>query len=255
MSARVLLYDVESAPIKAYVWRLYNIDRVTAMEDDWFLLSVAWKWLGDKRVRVLSLDQTARTHPMDDFGLASRLQALFDEADVVIAHNGDQFDQAKARTKMSVHNLTPPSPFREIDTLKVARRHFAFSSNTLDALGTALDLGNKMPTGGFDLWKRCMENDPKAWAKMRRYNRSDVDLLEKVYLRLRPWIPNHPNLALMAERPDACPRCEAEGTLTRQGWRPRGTTRVPRFQCTACGGWSQGRIADKLRPHVTTQAS
>lgn len=245
---RILLYDIETAPILAYVWRLWNVDHVLATAEDWYALSIAWKWLGEREVHVLGLDDVERTHPEDDFMLAVKFQELFNEADVVISHNGVQFDQPKARTRMIVHHLTVPSPFKEIDTLQVARRQFAFSSNKLDDLCQQLGIGKKAKHNGFATWQGCLNDDPKAWATMKRYNKSDVRLLEKLYLRLRPWMPRHPNLALLSERPETCPRCQAAGSLQRRGWSPRGVTRVPRFQCQSCGGWSQGRQVDKLRP-------
>lgn len=248
---RILLYDIESAPIRAFVWRLWNVDHVTATESDWFILSIAWKWLGDHSVHVLALDDVERLHPEDDFLLAVKLQELFDDADIVVSHNGVQFDQPKARTRMLVHHLTPPSPFKEVDTLQVARRQFAFSSNKLDDLCQSLGIGRKAKHNGFATWQGCLDDDPKAWATMKRYNKSDVRLLEKLYLRLRPWMTRHPNLSMLAEKPETCPRCQAPASqLQRRGWAVRGVTRVPRFQCQTCGGWSQGRKVDSLRPDV-----
>ena len=242
---RVLLYDIESAPITAYVWQRYNIDNVTGVEQDWYLLSVAWKWLGDKRAQALSLDQCERRDPCDDLVIAEQIHELFDQADIVVAHNGNRFDQAKARTRMAVHGLAPPSRFQEVDTLMVARGNFAFSSNKLDDLGEALGLGRKMDTGGFGLWLGCMADDPRAWAKMRRYNRSDVELLEAIYLALRPWMPRHPNMALIADRPNACPKCGSEEGMVLRRYKNNAVTRRAQYQCKACGGYCSGGPLEK----------
>ena len=74
---------------------------------------------------------------------------MFDEADVVIAHNGDKFDMRKANARFG--HYEPPMPVQQVDTLKVARKYFKFESNKLGDLGEHLGLGNKEVTGGFAL--------------------------------------------------------------------------------------------------------
>jgi hypothetical protein len=43
---------------------------------------------------------------------------------------------------------------------------------------------------------------------MRRYNIRDVVALEPLYLKLRPWIEGHPNVAVYSDSDEvACPKC------------------------------------------------
>jgi hypothetical protein len=215
------------------------------------MLSFAWKWLGEKRTHVLALDDFPgyKRDPENDKKLVKELHRLFDEADVTIGHNGDQFDRRKANARFVANGLLPPSPYRTVDTLKVARRHFMFSSNKLDDLGQVLGVGRKAATGGWRTWRGCMAGDPAAWATMKKYNRQDVDLLEQVYLRLLPWMENHPNMALLSGRPDACPKCGAAGQMVSRGTLLRARSMVyARYQCRACGGYSQDRISDPTHP-------
>ena len=126
------------------------------------------------------------TPTMDnDFFLVKDLRDLFDEADVLIAHNGDRFDIRKAQARMIRYNMKPPSRYQTIDTLKAARKHFQFDSSRLDALGQYLGLGRKLPTTGFNLWKRTMAGDRKAWAIMKRYNKHDVEILRESLRRTK----------------------------------------------------------------------
>ena len=162
----------------------------------------------------------------------------------MLAHNGNTFDQPRARTRMIQHGLTPPSPVQEIDTLQIARRRFAFSGNTLNDLGRWLEVGQKEQTGGFGLWKKCMADDPAAWDKMKKYNKSDVKLLEDIYLKLRPWMETHPNVALIEDTADGCPKC-GSAALTKQGYRYYGVSKRQRYQCRECGGWSRSRELTK----------
>jgi len=130
------------------------------------------------------------------------------KADIVIAHNGIAFDTRKIQARMLFHGLNPPSPYREVDTLKIARKHFSFTSNRLDDLCQTLGIGRKLATGGFDTWLGCMRGDPKAWAKMTRYNKRDVKLLVALYKKLLPWTTVHPNLATISGAAgEMCPKC------------------------------------------------
>lgn len=240
--ARVLIYDIETSPIEGVTWGLYE-QNVVWVDRDWHILTVSWKWLGDKQVHVLGLPdfKLYDKDPRDDKKLVEKLWDLFNEADVVIAHNGDQFDQKKSQARMLIHGFDPPSPYLQIDTKKAAKRYFAFTSNKLDDLGEYLGVGRKYETGGKYLWKSCIEGDLKAWARMKKYNRQDVLLLERIYLKLRPWIQNHPAMNILTDRPLACPKCGG-GPLHKRGTRKTTkTTTVQRLQCQNCGGWSQER--------------
>ena len=176
----------------------------------------------------------------DDYNLVSLVRDLFDEADVAVTHNGNAFDQPKARTRMVFHEMDPPSPFKEVDTLKVARKEFAFTYNSLEKLAAQLGLGFKGKPG-FGVWLGCMEGDEKAWKTMKRYCRNDVVLLRELYLRLLPWMTMHPNMALISDTPDACPKCNVRGTMISRGWRYNQVTKRRRYQCTACRGFVAGR--------------
>ena len=241
---RVLIYDIETSPNEGYTWGKWQ-QNVIRFKKDWQLLSVAWKWLGEKKVQVCGLDDFEDYQPGDDdLNLAWLIHDLFDEADVAITHNGNSFDQPKARTRMAVHHLPPHRPFLEVDTLKVARKTFAFTSNTLEDLCRQLGLDHKGKVG-FDVWIGCMEGDPKAWSLMKRYNKQDVKILEELFLLLLPWMTTHPNMALLSDRPNACPKCGAEGKMISRGRRVNQVTTRERYQCTACRGYVAGREITK----------
>ena len=233
-AAKVLLYDIETTPSLGYVWGKWE-QNVIEFKSEWEVLSVAHKWLGDRAVQAVG------QNTMSEEDIVKHVHSLFEEADVVIAHNGDRFDQKKMNAKFIEFGLNPPAPYKTIDTLKIARKYFAFNSNKLDDLGRVLGAGRKVETGGFSLWKGCIENDPAAWKKMLKYNKQDVQLLEKVYLKLRPWMDNHPALNNMTDRPSACPKCNTEGKMQARGFATTKVAKRRRYQCAGCGGWCQGR--------------
>lgn len=249
--ARILLYDIETAPNLAYVWGKYEQD-VIAYEDEWHMLSFAYKWLGEKRTHVMALPDFKKTYKKDktnDVELVKALHALFSEADIVIAHNGNAFDQKKTNARMIQHGLTPPVPYKQIDTRNVARKYFKFNSNRLDDLGESLEVGRKVKHPGFEMWLGCMAGHNKSWDQMKKYNKQDVVLLEKVYEKMRPWIGGHPSLSLMEGNILACTHCGSEDLIK------TGTyyTMVNQFQiwrCKACGARPRSRIPDKVGEKV-----
>ena len=67
----------------------------------------------------------------NDKGLVEEIIQLFDETDVVIAHNADKYDVPTGNARAIFHGITPNSPFRTSDTLKVDKARFRFESNSL----------------------------------------------------------------------------------------------------------------------------
>ena len=205
------------------------------------MLCFAIKWAGQKKVS---------THALPDYGgysrnrhndkqLASELHKILDAADIVVAHNGDAFDIKKINSRFLVHGLPPPSPYKTIDTLKIARKHFKFDSNRLDNLGRYLGVGRKLPNTGATLWRGCVDGDADSWRLMRKYNAQDVALLERVYERLKAWAPSHPDLRLFDQSP-GCPTCRSFHVV-RRGVAISRSRRYQRFQCQDCAAWFQGQ--------------
>jgi len=245
---KTLLFDIETAPNLGFVWGKWQQD-VIEFDRDWYILCFCSKWLDKRKITCHALPNFKRydVDREDDKRVVKKLWKLFDEADILVAHHGDPFDVKKANARFVAHDLPPPSPYKTVDTVKVARKHFKFDSNKLDELGRYLGIGRKLPTTGFALWKGCMEGDKKAWAKMVRYNRQDVKLLEEVYLILRPWMPNHPNVNILSDKRGACPTC-GENRLVKRGQTIVGrVNKRQNYQCRSCGAYSQGKL-EKYTP-------
>lgn len=249
--AKILIYDIETTPNLAYVWGKYE-QNVIAYEEEWHILCFAYKWLGQKTTHVVALPDFPlyKKDPSNDKEVVKKLHELFTEADVVIAHNGNSFDQKKSQARMMVHGMSPPSPYRQIDTKLVARRYANFNSNKLEDLGTILGLGHKAETGGFKLWLGCMNGVKSAWDTMKRYNRQDVVLLEQVYLALRPWITNHPAMNLMEGKPDSCPTCGSKKGMRKNGTYYNKVTKVQVWHCTGCGANPRSRIVERSKEPI-----
>lgn len=235
---KVLYFDLETSPNLGYSWGKWE-QNIIEFEKEWIVLSFCAKWMGGKTiVRALPDYPVYRKNRKTDKALIKELHALLNQADILIAHNGDAFDIKKANTRFIEHGLVPPRPRKTIDTLKIARRHFGFNSNKLDDLGRRLGVGRKIKHSGFDLWKGCMSGDMKSWRVMKKYNKQDVILLERVYLKLRSWLPNHPSLTLLPST-TCCSTCSSKN-IVKKGWGFTKFSRFPRFLCKSCGAWSRG---------------
>lgn len=238
--------DIETSPIEALTWGTFKQDiGVEQIKTEWTILSYAVKTLGDPKIRYMDTGGKGKNKVRDDYQLCKELWKELDEADIVIAQNGRAFDTKKINARMAMHNIKPYSPIRIIDTLEVAKKHFDFTSNRLAWLTKHLtdmpkDEHKEFP--GMELWIQCLLDNPRAWKVMEKYNKIDVLGAEKVYLRLRPWIAQHPNLSVytaLGDKPK-CPKCDSTN-VQKRGYETTQTSRYQRYHCQDCGGWSRSK--------------
>lgn len=236
--AKILFLDIETAPSLGWVWEKYQTN-VIDFKSNWYVLSYAYKWAHESEVHAVGLIDYPgyKRDRENDKQLMKDLWKLMDEADVIIAHNGDSFDLPKINTRFVTHGLTPPTPYKTVDTLRIARKVFAFESNKLDDLGRYLGVGRKLPHTGFHLWRGCMEGDPESWVTMKQYNAHDIELLEKVYYIVRAWDKRHP-LVNQGEA-ERCPTC-GSGNCQRRGFSYTLLRKKQRYQCNECHRWFEG---------------
>ena len=242
MSAPKLLFlDIETAPILMTSWSMRSPQASAVwVERDTFILMFSYKWAHEKSVKTCCLPDFPRykRSKYDDKDLCGILHRLLDEADIICAHNGDAFDIKKINSRLIVNNFGKPSPFKTIDTLKIARAAFKFDSAKLDNIGRYLSEGRKIPNTGAALWRGCIDGDPKSWRTMRNYGKQDTALLERVYGRLKSWAPNHPNMNLYNDGV-ACPTCQSDN-VQRRGVIIKLNSKRHRFHCQGCGSWFSG---------------
>src|ERR1044072_8148745 len=174
--------------------------------------------------------------------MVGQAHRLLTEADVVVGYNSKGFDLKHLNREMILAGHDKPSPYAQVDLLHVVRSQFRFTSNKLDYVAQQLDLGAKTSHTGFDLWLRCMRNEKAAWDLMRKYNRQDVVLTEKLYDKLLPWIPNHPAHALYnGTEGDACLNCGGQDQRN-DGYAYTTQSKFQRFQCRDCGKYGRSKI-------------
>ncbi len=257
--AMVLTIDIETAPTLAYIWRLFkeNIPIQRIVREGYVLCTCA-KWLGSAEVMSAAIPDYAgySTDITNDRGVIEQTREWLDQADMIIAHNGNRFDVPVLNYGMFRHGLTPPSPYRKVDTCKASQKAFASPSNKLDWLLKMKGLEQKHSTS-WDMWQGCMSGDPESWDKMVAYCKQDVSALEKLYIEMRPWIPNHPNLSVLTDCTE--PQCTTCLSTNVSPSKPYSTNAMqyPGFVCNDCGTHLKGRknISSKDKKAATLARS
>lgn len=217
---KILLFDLETAPALCYTFGRFkqNISQSNIVEEGGWLICCGFKWLGsDEPVQILFDEDDIANGT--DFSVVVRLWELFEEADAVIAHNGKNFDVRMLQARVLFHGLSPLPSVKILDTLEMARKSFRLPSNKLDSIASFLGLGRKEDTGGISLWIDTMNGDKEALSKMLSYCKQDVNLLEQVYLRLRPFGHHGTNFnAAHYHKEDSvrCPVCGSDDLYTRK---------------------------------------
>lgn len=199
---KILVIDIETAPIIAHMWSMWQQGfGLNQMQSDWHLLSYAAKWLDSDE--VFYKDQRFQKDITDDKHLLEDIWELFDQADFIVGHNIRKFDTKKIKARMILNGMTPPTSFRQIDTLIIAKSVFAFTSNKLEYLTDKLcKVFKKSKHGkfhGHSLWTECLKGNMEAWQEMEDYNKYDILSNQELFEILAPWDNRLPNFDLYTD--------------------------------------------------------
>ena len=237
------MYDLEVSPTLGWTYGLYDT-RVIRTQQEPFIMSFSYRWYGERKTHFVRT-KVKDMNQVNEDEVARQLRDLFDEADIVVAHNARKFDNKIATAAFVRHGIEPPSPYKTVDTLQVARSVMRVNSNSLDNLGELLKVGRKTSATHADLWYRCLLDEKKAWKDMEKYNNQDVKVLYGIYEKLRPYMTTHPNVAMLNGKVQSCPKC-GKTNLQSRGTRITNAAVYQRYQCQDCGGWCSARKQDKV---------
>lgn len=251
---KILFWDIETLPHLSYHWDWWGIN-VSPMIHNinlGFMISHAWSWGIDGEVHS-SILTPEEILARDDTRIVLEMHSLFDNADVIIAHNGKKFDVKKANASFAHLGLKPPSPYKVIDTVRISKKSFNLPSHSLAFLCEYFKLGvQKVKNDGFELWDRCYKADTEALELMEHYNRGDIPTLRKLYLFLRPWGNDGIDISPLVQSDQlTCPTCgghhvEDSGKTTIVG---RKLQKV--YRCSECH--SQSKLNENSRSVYLTK--
>lgn len=252
-TVNILAWDVETLPMVAPLWGLFkqNIRQESIVENT-ALFCACWQTVdqnGDAKsavqsVSILDDEKRFKRNIYDDEHVVRSLHKALTEADIFLYQNGDKFDLRKFNARAAYYGLDPVPQKQTIDTLKRARQVFALDSNKLDFMGRYFGVGEKMETGGQQLWdniiqckyppvgkKADIELTRKTIKYAVKYCKQDVLLTVKVFKKIRQYI-KLPNFSLYLGK-IGCNHCGGQNYRFKQ-WRYNQTTKKARYWCYSC---------------------
>jgi DNA polymerase elongation subunit (family B) len=232
---RILTIDIETRPAQVYVWDIFRpfigVDQII---DPGGVMCFAAKWHGQKKPIFFS--------DWDD-GHDVMVKAAFEffnEADVVVTYNGDDFDIRHLNTEFALAGKGEYEEFKSVDLYKIVKRRERHLSHKMLYIARRKNLGaQKLDAGGFQTWVDLSSPDEKvrkrAQRAMRRYNIGDIFTTEEMFDDQRSHI-KLPHIALYSEELDGGLTCpEGHSDFEKRGFRRTNTRRYQRYQCRDCG--------------------
>lgn len=204
----IIIMDIETMVKKAFLFRAgkqyVNADNFI---DTNTMICWSAKVLGDSKIMkdcVTSEEAVEKNHSR----IVKSLWNVLNDADIVISHNGINFDIPMVSTFFLKEKLGLPKRFRNIDTCAISRRVFKFESNRLDFIVRDLGLNSGKSDTDFQLWIDSYNGISSALKKMQLYNVNDILILEDLFNVFRSYIPNFPNMGVWGDIDvSVCPYC------------------------------------------------
>src|SRR6056297_2027665 len=161
---KILFIDIETTPMTSYTWGLWQQNvSLSQIIDSTEMMCFGARWYGEKKVHFKSSHHHGKKEMLES------VHSLLDEADVVVGWNSASFDTKHLKRELLEAGMKPPSPFKDMDLMRTVKSEFRFPSNKLDYVAQKLGVGAKVQHSGFELWVKCMADDKKAWAEMKKY--------------------------------------------------------------------------------------
>jgi hypothetical protein len=227
-----LFFDIETSPNIVYSWRIgYNLNITPEnIIDERKIICISYKWESEEVIHTLTWDKN-----QCDKKMLTKFISVANQADELIAHNGDRFDIKWVRTRCIYHRIPMFPNYKTLDTLKKAKSGFNFNSNKLDYIAQYLGVGAKVKHSGFDMWKGVMQNDKTALSEMVHYCEGDIIVLEDVFLTMQSYIKQNTHAGVLNNNLKySCPCCSSEQiTLLKNNVTAMGTIKRL-IECNDC---------------------
>ena len=237
---KILILDIETAPLLVRCYGLWQQNISTGfIVKDWYMLSFACKWHDKKRIHYIDCRDTFE----NDYEIAKFAHKMISEADIIVGHNVKRFDIKKLNTRFLKHGLPPVGKRQTIDTLTIAKRYFAITSNKLDYIAKFLKVGSKVKSKKYsqaEMWDACCRGVKDAFIHNQKYNKGDIVVTEAVFNALKAW---DESLNFQAYTLDDSCIC-GSGDFKKQGITYTKNGAFQRLQCLKpkCGKYFQSKV-------------
>lgn len=196
---------------------------------------MGYKWLGEDKIHVPSImDYDGwEKDVIDDKKLVRDFHKVMMEADMLVGFYSKGFDLPWIQSKFLEYNLPVLPLIPHVDLYYVARSNLRLGRKSLDNISSFMKLGSKKYYVSGSIWKRARIGDPAALDKVVKHCHADIVLTEKLYLKLRPLVRQHPRLNGWLP----CANCGGSN-LQRRGYAiTRTQGKKIRVWCRDCGSW------------------
>ena len=229
----ILVYDIETTPCLAWVWRcgdqVVRHGQLFDGLDETKIICITYRWMHEKKAKAL----TSKIKPfdVDDRAVLHEFHKLATKADIIIGKNNNRFDDKHINYRLFAEGLPPIADLaRKSDDLeKQMRRHFNMQSYALDFFAKK-ELGEGKDKMEFNDWVQIVQHaSQKHLKKMVKYGLKDADQTAELITRVWPHVKPKYNMA--AHYGDfSCTHCGSQ-RLRKNGTRVVGSVRKQAMYC------------------------
>lgn len=244
---KIVIWDLETLPdpesiydvipsIGAWPGRTFKAELQT-------ILTFGYKIHGEKEAHTINgwdFKKAWDKNRFDDSAVVSMAYEILKDADEIVTHNGKQFDVKVLNTRLAYYGMPPLPKIQHVDT-KVAAKKLSLYSNSLANVAKFFGVDDKMTfSNKWSLWKRIAfyKSTRKDLKLMSDYCKQDVNTLEQVYVKLRPYHGNNSVNKNFFTEDRVCPTC-GSNKLHKHGFKRSRTIEYQRYLCQDCGSVSQ----------------
>lgn len=240
MKDKILFFDIEivATPSERLTEYLYTkqykeLPDIMMGAEISTVVCIGYKLLGERHTHCVDIvDSPAKKGQQPDYEVLKKFSEEAQKADIIVGHYSNGFDLPFVQSRLLINGLPVLPPHKHFDTCKIAQHKLHLCSNKLDDVAKTLGCKHrKITKGGWQWWLALANGDMSVLPKMTRYCRMDVQVLEEVFLKLRPLISNYPNL-----HKGTCPHCNSNN-LHKRGTIVTKNAKKDRYQCQNCGLW------------------
>lgn len=238
------IFDIETLPLKieGHLWAIHDqYIPHTMIKDSWRMLGWAGKIFGDSKV-YSDVMTSKEAIDRSSFRVVESARTFLDKLDILIAHNGDEFDVKIMNSELAFHKMSPLH-FRTIDTLKLIRSTFKLPSYKLDYINDYFGISRKIHNDGQVLWDKCLKGDKKSLKEMEIYNQGDIVATDDLFWTIQPYVKGLPNFSTYKNELNS-KECNCGGKFVSDKSHPYWYTNLAKYEryvCSNCGAVTRGR--------------
>ena len=210
-----LFYDIETSFCQGHFWKPGYNQTVLPSQilKQAQIICISWKWEGDDVIHHADWGLKKQC----DKSLLKKFIKELNKADEIVAYNGDRFDIKWIRTRAVFHGLEMRNHYNSIDTLKLCKSYLRLPSNTLAEACKYFNLVQKKDPGGMQTWTDIVfDKSKEALDRMIDYCDGDIDSLEALFEKLKPYVKHKINYAVLkGQEKFHCPECGKLGYLNK----------------------------------------